>query len=178
MTLGLAPVAPETLQGRLDLAQLPVEPAEGRPLVGDREPVDEVDVARGVEKPLGLVLAVDDGDARRELAQEAHRHEGAVDGGPPLSARLDLPPQDHLVPVEGQAVGLEPRRGVLPLDDGLYHRPLLARADEIGGGPPTEEQPEGVDQDRLPGPGLPGQEGETRAQLELQGGDQRDVVDT
>ncbi len=52
-----------------------------------------------------------------------------------------------------------------------------AVADHFGSGPAAGQQLQGVDQDRLAGPGLPGEHREPGVQLELHRIDDREVAD-
>ena len=66
--------------------------ASGRPSSAPAKWSSSSRCVDGVEQALGLVLAVDDREPRREVAEEAHGHEGAVHRGAALSARLQLAP--------------------------------------------------------------------------------------
>lgn len=177
-TLHLAPVVAQALERRLDLPQAAEGRRQGREILQAREAVQELEVDRGVEQALRLVLAVDDGQPRRQLAEDTDGDQRPVHAGPPLPVRLDLPAEDDVVAVRGQALPFEHGAGAGQLDHRLDHRPLLARADHLARGPIAEEKPEGVDQDRLAGSRFAGQEREARAQLDLEGADQSDVVDS
>jgi hypothetical protein len=139
--------------------------------------VQQVDVGRRVEQPLGLVLAVDDREPRGEVAEEAHGHEGAVYGRAAFSVRLELPADDHLVPIRAEPALLEEHRRVLDFEDSLDRGALFARPDEVRGRPIPQEQTESVDQDRLAGAGLAGQESQPGAELDLERRNEGDVVD-
>ncbi len=175
--LGLPPVTAKPLEGGLGRAQVAEELGQRPAVVGAREVVQQVDVRRGVEQPLGLVLAVDDREPRGEVAEEAHGNEGAVHRGAALSARLELPANDHLVPVRAQPALLEESRSVVNLEDGFDRGALFPRPDEVRRGPIAQQEPERVDQDRLSCPGLTGQERQSRAELDLERRNQGDVVD-
>ena len=53
----------------------------------------------------------------------------------------------------------------------------LAGADQVGGGAGAEQQADGLDEDRLAGAGLAGQDVEARLELDLDGLDHRKVAD-
>ncbi len=143
-----------------------------------REVVDECEVHGRVEQALRLVLPVHDREVRRHVAQQAHRDERTVHGRAALAARLQLAAEHDLVAVSRQAALVEERLGPGHLEDRLDRSPLLARADEVGRGAVAEHQAERVDQDRLAGAGFAREQGEAGAELQLQRGDERDVVDS
>jgi hypothetical protein len=138
--------------------------------------VHEIEVRLGIEQALRLVLAVDVRDERRELAQHAHGHERAVDGGAPLSRGLHLPPHHDLVVLRGESVALERRPRIAALDERLHDGDVFARANEVGRCSRTEEQAQRVDQDGLSRSGLAGQERQARPQLQLDAVYERDVL--
>src|SRR6185295_12288975 len=148
--LVLAAVAAQRFQRGLDLAQA-AEGLRHRGTIGieARMVIHEIEVRLRIEQALRLVLAVDVGDERRELAQDAHRNERAVDGGASLSRRLYLPPHHDLVLFRGKSVALECRPRIAALDERLHDGEVFARADEFGRGAGTEQQAQGVDQNRL-----------------------------
>jgi len=117
-------------------------------------------------------------DARGQVTEHGDGHQRPVDRGPAFSFGLDLAAQNHISVFGGQAVLFEERRQLGTLHDGLDDRAVLTRADELGGGAVAEEQPERVDQDRLPRPGLARQERQPGTQVDLQAGNERDVVDS
>ncbi len=140
--------------------------------------VQKVDVRGGVEQALGIVLAVDGGEERRQLLEQGQRHEPPVHRGPALSGGLDLPPHDHLFTVRREAMLLQEGLELRPLREGFHEGPLLAGADEIGGSPLAQDEPECVYQDGLARSGLAGEQGQPGAQLDLERGDERNVVDS
>jgi hypothetical protein len=122
------------------------------------------------------VLAVDGGQRGRQLAKDGHRDERAVDRRPALAGLVDLAAEDHLV-----AFGRQPVRGDRPrarraLEDRLHHRPVLARPDQLGRGSRPEQEAQRVDEDRLAGSRLAGEERQASIELHLQLGDDRYVV--
>ncbi len=173
--LGLAQVRAQALETGLRGAQL----AEDLPdLRGARagEVVDEREVRGRIEQALRLVLAVHGRQVRRQVAQQAHGNDRAVGRRASLAVRLQLAPQHELVAVLRQRPLLEERARVLQLEDRLDHGALLARPDEVGRGSLAEHEAERVDQDRLAGARFAGQERQPLAELQLQRGNERDVV--
>ena len=73
--------------------------------------VEQVEVGRGVEQALRLVLAVERGEERGQLAQERDGHQRAVDRGPAFPGGMDLAADHDLVVLHGQAVLLQERFG-------------------------------------------------------------------
>ena len=62
------------------------------------------------------------------------------------------------------------------LEDRLDRGGVLAGADEVAGGAPAEQQADGLDEDRLAGAGLAGQDVEARVELDLDRVDDREVL--
>lgn len=91
-----------------------------------------------------FVLAVQLHESIGELAKRAGRCQRAIDEGPAAALTRDLSANEAL---SGRGV-LEDR-----LDGGLG----LASTDQIGGCAPAEQEADGLDQDRLPCPGLTGE---------------------
>jgi hypothetical protein len=135
-------------------------------------------VRRWIEETLGVVLAVHRGHERGDRLQDGERNERAIDGRLSLARGVNLAADDDLVALRGQAVFLQEflERGAVGqrLDDGA----LFARPDEVGRGPLAQDEPECVYQDGLAGAGFPRQERQARAELDLQGGNERDIVDS
>ncbi len=175
--LGLAPVSAEALERGLGRAQVAEELGQGPAVVGAREVVEQIHVGRGVEQALRLVLAVNHGQAGGEVAQKAHGDERAVHGGAALAARLELAANDHLVSVRAQPALFEQGGRAFHLEHGLDGGALFARPDQLRRGPVAQEQTEGVDQDRLSGPGFARQERQAGAELDLERRNEGDVVD-
>ena len=176
--LGLPPIAPQRLELRLDLAQPPERTAEGFRVVGETGmAVEHGDVGLRIEQALRLVLAVDGGEPRGQLAQYAHGHESAVDGGLALSGAVDLPSQDDLFAVDGQTMRFDGSRRAGAFEDRLHDRALLAGPDQLGRGARAEEKAQRVDQDRLSRARLAREKAQPGAELQLQLGDDRYVID-
>src|ERR1041384_3348951 len=99
-----------------------------------------------VEQQLMLVLPVELHEIRRDLSEHARGGQPAVNEGPAAAGGRDLATDQHL-----DAVGA--------FEDRLDAGGIGAGAYEVGGGPPAEEESDGLDQDRLPGAGLTGERG-------------------
>ena len=112
-----------------------------------------------------LVLPVQLDEARgRGRAARA-----AVASAPSMKERLrpwlrDLAADDQLA-------------AVASLEDGFDGRLRLAGPDQVGGRAAAEQQADGLDEDRLAGAGLPGQDVEAGLELDLDGLDDRQVPD-
>ena len=89
--------------------------------------VEELQVRLGIEQALRLVLAVDAGDARRQVTEHREGHQGPVDRGPALSLGLDLAPQYGISVFRGQTVLLQEGRELQTLHHGLDDQLALAR---------------------------------------------------
>src|SRR5579862_9536584 len=63
-------------------------------------------------------------------------------------------------------------------DVGTVEADILSGADELGARPLPQDEAEGIDQDRLAGPRFAREKGETRAELDLHGLDQSDIIDS
>src|SRR5260370_23698098 len=87
---------------------------------------------------------MDRGQARGQLLQNRKGHEGTVDRGPTLAAGLELAPHHDLVPVNGQAMGLEEGARLGRLEDPFHRGSLLSRADEVGRGSFAPQETHGV----------------------------------
>lgn len=175
--LVLAAVAAEGFERGLDLAQAAERLRQRRPVpVQSGVAVHEVEVGLRVEQALRLVLPVDVSDERSQLAQHAHGHQGAVDGGASLPRGLHLPAHHDLVVLRGQAVALEGRARVAALDQRLHHCEVFSRPDEVGGRTRAQKQAQRVDQDRLSRARFAGQEREAGTELQLHSVHQRDVL--
>ena len=96
--------------------------------------VHEIDVRLRIEQTLGLVLPVNVGDERRQLAQHADGHQRPVDGGASLSRRVHLPAHHDLVVLGGQPVTLQGRPCIAALDQRLHDREVFPGPDEVRGG--------------------------------------------
>jgi hypothetical protein len=140
------------------------------------EVVDEREVRRRVEQALRLVLAVHRRRGAAPGRAARPRDDRAVGRRAPLAVRLQLAPEHELVAVLGQRALFQQGAGVLQLEDGLDGRSLLARPDEIGRGALAEDEAQGIDQDRLAGAGLAGEQGQAGSERQLERGDERDVV--
>ena len=68
-------------------------------------------------------------------------------------------------------------RGIRRIEDGLYHRPLLARADEVRAGAHAQRGVDGVDEDGLARAGFAREDVEARPEFQVQPFNQRKVAD-
>ncbi|MEZ4369011.1 MAG: hypothetical protein R2939_22430 [Kofleriaceae bacterium] len=140
-----------------------------------------------IDEPLVLVLAREVDQHRAELGQPRRRRQRAVDVGPAAATALDGAAHEHLVGaavVEGgrQAGAVEdpahPRREVgRHLEDRLDHRLVGAGARDVGRRPPAAQQVDGLDDERLAGAGLAGEDVEALAQLDGDVGQDGEVGD-
>ncbi len=107
----------------------------------------------------------------------------AVDLDPALGPLLDHPRRRHptvqVAAVRAVAVDLASDQGLLPVDleQTLDHGPLRALAYGVPRSARAEEERQRVDEDRLAGSRLSGQDVQTRPQIDLGGVDQRVFLD-
>ena len=119
---------------------------------------------------LMLVLAVDRHQRFAEGLQLGQRRQRTVDVDPvPAGAGDDA--LDQQLPLTFET-GLRQLRHQLRLplqgEQRLHRRLLGTAADQIGAGAVAEQQAKGIDDDRLAGPGLAGQDVEAPGKLDLQ----------
>jgi hypothetical protein len=138
--------------------------------------IEQVLPRRGIEVCDRFILRVDHRQVRCNLFQHRHRRRLIVDEDAPLAAGGNLAPQNQRAVLRVQAVRLEdafdrPRRRSLALKHRRDHRPLGTRANHVGGSLFPQQQSQGVDQNRLPRPGLAGQKIQTSRELD------HDIVD-
>ena len=105
--------------------------------------VEHVEVRRGIEQHLVLVLPVEVDERAGEVAQRAARHERAIDECAAASLRRHFPAHDDLATVGG-------------VEHGFDRRGFLAGAHELGRGAAADEQANGAEEDGLAGPGFAG----------------------
>ena len=157
------------LPGRAHGGQLRPQPAER---------VEQQAMLAGVEQAGLRELAVHLDQQIAKLAQEPGADRDVVDEGAAAAVGVQRAAQDQLVGrhvVLGQE--LEGRVVACHLELGA-DRPLLRPgADERALGAAAQRQTQGVEQDRLAGPGLAGERGEPLSQIELEPLDQHDVAD-
>ena len=104
---------------------------------------------RRIEQRLVLVLAVELDEAAGQLLERAGGRERAVDERAAAPLRGDLAADEQLL--------------AAALEDGLDGGGVLAGADEVARGAAAEQQSDGLDENRLAGAGLAGQDVEARA---------------
>ena len=145
---------------------------------GTGKGVEELALDVGVEQGDRLMLTVEIGEGAAQLIERRDGGGAAVDPGPGAPLGRDLPANHHPVvqgveaerlqhPSEALGRGLEH-----PLDD----RPAGAGPDGAAVHPAAEEQRQGVDQHRLPRPGLAGEHVQAGAELEGHVGDGHQVA--
>lgn len=154
--------------GGAHLARLRAQSAEG---------IDDGPVNRRVDQRTLVVLAVDLHQFRADVAQQLDRYRLVVEEGAGAPVGALNPPQDE------PAVGLEPglarlfergmaggkieHRGHLALGRARTHQPRVAAR--------AQRQRERIEQDRFARARLPGQDGESLPEIQVDGIDQNDV---
>src|SRR5580765_7943206 len=108
---------------------------------------------RRVQKGLMLVLAVEFDQPVGQVLERAGCRECPVDERAAASLRGDLAPDQQLFPAI--------------LEDGFNRRGVLARAYEVARRAPSEEQANGLDEDRLAGPRFARQYVQPRVEFHL-----------
>ena len=178
LVLSLPRSFPKRAQRRLRLAQPPegLEQRLGQGL-NTRVTIEDIDVGLRVQEALCLMLAVYRDQARRQVLQQRDGHQGAIDRGPRLPRALDLASDHDLVALCRQPVGVRVRREAGGLQDSLHDGLALAGPDQLARGPGAQQDPERVDQDRLPSSRFSCQEVEPGAELELEPGDKGYIAD-
>jgi len=137
------------------------------------KPVEQVELARGLEQPLVLVLAVHLHERVAEPLEEADRDRGVVDEGAMAAAARELAADHDLAVLHGQSRLIEHGHhaavghGEHRLDGGG----LGVGANHIGLRPRAAHQENRVDQDGLAGAGL------AREDVEAGGEGDGDVLD-
>ncbi len=170
----------DQLRGGRDAAAPGVKP------VGDKvdrvamssEPVEQSQLARGLEEPLLVVLTVDLAQGRAEGRQPTDSHGSVVHAGDRSTIGADLATDDddsvagghHLVHrVAGRQLG--------SVEDRLDARGGGIGAHLVAGGPGAEGQGDRIDHQRLAGAGLAGEDGEPIAERQAHRLDHRQVLD-
>ena len=137
-------------------------------------------MARRIHQPAVLELALDLDQAVAEPAQQSDADRLVVDEGAAAAVGAEHPPQHQLVFLQDQVLfgqqGFD-RMAVGDLEAGRDLGADRTGADQALIGPVAERQAKGVEQDRLAGPGLPGQDAETAGKAEIQPVDQDDITD-
>ena len=148
-------------------------------LVQRAEGVQQVALAVGIEQGPSLVLAVDVDHLLAQALKSRDRHGHPVDLGGAAALRGDSSRDDQRVLVEHPAEDcfeLSAQRLVLDFEDCRSPGLRLARADQVGRGLPSKNQPERREQQALPRPGLPRPGAEPPLQLDLHVLDQCQVL--
>ena len=130
-----------------------VEPAER---------IDHTEMRRRVEQRLVLVLAVQFDEAIGQVLQRAGRRERAVDERAAAPLRRDLAADEQFLAVA--------------FEDRFDRRGVLAGAHEVSRRPPAEEQADGLDEDRLPGPGFAREHVQAGVEFDLDRVNHREVL--
>jgi len=135
--------------------------------------IQEVDVPPHLHERQVLPLPVDVHQVARDLPQGRQRHGAPVHPADAAAFRADLAPHDQLRAILRQTVFLQrgaecsgqvPAQREHPLD----HRPIAARADQVAGSPPAEQQVHGIDDDRFASARFAGQHIQAAAELQPQ----------
>ena len=134
-------------------------------------------VRSGIDQRAGVMLAVDLDQRRTQRLQGLHADRLVVDEGPRTAVGELHAAQDQRLVGGDVAVGEKlPRRMLRRQFEHRRDLPLLhALADQRRVAARAKRQREGVEQDRLAGPGLAGQHGEPRREVEVEPVDQNDV---
>ncbi len=175
---GLAPVPPQLFESGHRLLPGPVGATdEGEVSVQARVGIEAGKMGGRVQQALRLVLAVDEGEVRREIAEHVQGNHRAVDRRPALAAGQDLAADHHLGPLGGKTQGAEDGFGGRQINEGLDHGAILARPDDLGGGARSQDQSERVHENRLPGACLAGEDRKAAVQIQRCLGYDRNVAD-
>ena len=175
----LAELEPDQLEPRLALARVHRGTRQPLPALANPRPqrghrrglpfetgvgIEKAEVRGGIEQRLVLVLAVQLDEVGRHLAQHRGGGQRAVDERPAPPGCGDLPADQDLAAVR-------------PLEDRLDGRGVGAGADQVGRGAAAQQEPDRFDEDGLARPGLAGEGGEARIEVDLNGFDHRQVAD-
>src|SRR6202022_3269142 len=169
--------------GLARLRRAPVVPGLGQAGRPDRvvgKGVEDHAMVGRFEQPALLELALDLDQAVAQLAQQPHTRGLVVDKGAAAAVGREQPPQnDGLAGILAPGLAQDRVGGMVAPDRELgRHRRLLGPGPHQPGlRPPAERQAERVQEDRLAGPGLPGQHAQARAKRERESVDQHDIAD-
>jgi hypothetical protein len=164
--------------GRLDfegLAHQRQPPGVGAPDLGGQglEPtktVDQLPLRCGADQGLEFMLAMDVDQQLTGIAQHLHRHCLPVEPGAAATIIADHP-TDAQFRILADRVLLEQATQRAPLftdlHDGTDVGALGAGADDVGAAAATGQDLKGIDQHRLASPGLAGQHGHARCEIEF-----------
>ena len=147
--------------------------------LGVGEGIEDLALRFGVQQRLGLVLSVEVDQKCAELREHGGGGGASVHPGAGAALGGNLPPHHDAAVLDVEPQLFDPAAGwrVDPLEGALDHRLGGARADAAPGRALAQEQGEGVDQHRLPGPGLAGEHVEPRAELKGDVGDGGEISD-
>jgi hypothetical protein len=118
-----------------------------------------------IEQHLMFVLAVQIDEPADGIAQRGAGDEDAVDEGAAASLRRHLAAHDH-IPPGGR------------FEDRLHGGAVFAGAHEISAGPPSDEQPDGADEDGFSSACLAREHVESGVKLQLETVDDGQIGDT
>ena len=170
-------VRAQLVESRLDGPQTPERRAVLPHHLAERcagERVERLSLRRGPEQPVLVGLAVDRDQLVGDLGQQRGRNGGSAGERPRPALRGERATQYDDALIETTA-GVGDRVGdagaVGNVDARLHARLVVTGADESQVGAVAAQQAEGGDDHRLAGTGLTGDDGESRAELELGGVD-------
>src|SRR5215203_5009062 len=129
-----------------------------------------------------VALAMDVDKQRPYLRQDAHRGRTAVQSRIAATAGLDLTTQDQQTIAVVDLQFFEnvresvPLRDALEIKSGINRRRSRPGTHHVRADPVSEDRTQGVDQDRLAGPGLAGEDVEPRAKGNLEGFDDGEIA--
>ena len=169
---------PVARQGRLP--GLPEARGFVRRLAQAAEGVEEGPVTGAVHEAVLLELALDLDQRRPQAAQQADRHRLVVDEGAaaPVGAQVAAQDQAALLQLDAVLVQARAHRMLFgDVEDGGDRGLGCAGAQQAGVGAAAEGETQGVEQDRLAGPGLAGQRAESTVEGEIELVDQDQVPD-
>src|SRR2546425_838737 len=147
--------------------------------LGVGEPVQQVELARGLEQALVLVLAVDLDERVPEALEQADRHRRVVDERAVAAAARELATHHDLALLHRESRLVERgRHAAVGHGEHRFHGGALGvGADHVGRGAAAARQEEGVDQDGLAGAGLAGEDVEAGGEGDGNVLDDREVSD-
>ncbi len=141
--------------------------------------VEQVAVHARVQKAAVVLLSMQLHQRVGKAAQDVAGDAAVVDVGGLAAVGRDRAAEEQLL-ARGQAAVLQHRAGGMggaEVEGGRDLADIGAGADDVGAATPAEDEPERIEQDRLPRPGLSGQDVEAGAEVELQPVDDQDVAD-
>ncbi|MNT47886.1 hypothetical protein D3C72_1846360 [compost metagenome] len=145
--------------------------------------VEQQPLRIGAQQQLVGVLSVDVDQLVPHFAQLCQRGRGAVDKSLAAAAGIDRTPQQHRAGAIVGIVGIELALGQpgverrVGREGGADAGAGRAFAHDAGVGPLAQHQGQGVDQDRLAGAGLAGEDGEARGEIQVERIDDDEIAD-